>query len=258
MFRKKYFKKWVKYILLLIAFLVIVVSIGLLYLQNQLKKKGEQTFYKSFEIAIPNNYNINGIDVSKYQSYIYWNSVKEMKIDNIDIDFAFVKATEGLADIDDMFNRNWSLLKQHKIIHGAYHYFIATSDGKQQAKNFIKTVKLEKGNLPPVVDVEQVFDVDKLLFLNRLKKCLSELEKHYRVKPIIYTYTEFYNNYLGEEFDTYLLWVAHYTEDKKPNINRNWTFWQHSNTGRVNGITEKVDFNVFNGDSIAFNKILMQ
>ena len=39
---------------------------------------------------------------------------------------------------------------------------------------------------------------------------------------------------------------------EKPVIDRSWTFWQHSETGHVNGIDGYVDFNVFNGDSTAF------
>ena len=257
MTKKKTYKKIINSILLVIGFFILVSSIILGFLKYNLNTKKEQTFYKSFEIAIPDNYSIHGIDVSKYQSYIYWNSVNKMQVDGIHFQFAFIKATEGLKDIDGMFKRNWKLLKQHKLTHGAYHYFIATSNGKLQAYNFIENVKLEKGNLPPVVDVEQSFGLNKTSFKKELMNCLVTLEQHYKVKPIIYSYVEFYNEYLGDEFKKYPLWVAHYTENNKPKITRDWIFWQYSDKGKVEGITEKVDFNVFNGDSIAFNKILM-
>jgi lysozyme len=52
--------------------------------------------------------------------------------------------------------------------------------------------------------------------------------------------------------------VAHYTDENEPDINRNWLFWQHSETGRVNGITEKVDFNVFAGDNKLFSNLLIK
>jgi lysozyme len=230
----------------------------MLYLQYQLEKRSEQTFYKAFGTSIPNNYKLNGIDVSKYQSYIYWTSVKQMKIDNITIDFVFIKATEGLKDVDGMYKRNWQLSKQNNIPHGAYHYFIASKNGKQQARNFIKNVVLQKGDLPPVVDVEQDFDVDEATLKTNVIECLNELEKHYGVKPILYSYIDFYNNFLGKNFDDYPLWIAHYTEKNEPDISRNWLFWQHSESGRVNGITEKVDFNVFAGDSTAFSNLLMK
>jgi lysozyme len=43
------------------------------------------------------------------------------------------------------------------------------------------------------------------------------------------------------------LWIAHYYE-KKVNVNHAWRFWQHNDSGKVNGIKGLVDFNVFNGN----------
>lgn len=258
MFKTAKWKKRLIKLLVLFASITVIVLAAVLYLQYQLEKKSEQTYYRAFGIAIPEKFVMNGIDVSKYQSYIYWTSVKQMKIDSITIDFAFIKATEGVADVDAMFKRNWALSKENNITHGAYHYFIATKSGKLQAKNFIKNVTLEKGDLPPVVDVELDFGLNNKAIKNNLKDCLNELEKHYKVKPILYSYIDFYNSVLGDDFNEYPFWVAHYTEDKKPNINRHWFFWQHSDAGRVNGITEKVDFNVFNGDSLLFQNLLIK
>jgi lysozyme len=51
--------------------------------------------------------------------------------------------------------------------------------------------------------------------------------------------------------------VAHYVNKGKPRIFRDWHFWQYSETGRVNGILSKVDFNVFNGDSVEFRELLI-
>ncbi|MEO7523261.1 MAG: GH25 family lysozyme, partial [Ferruginibacter sp.] len=77
------------------------------------------------------------------------------------------------------------------------------------------------------------------------------------VKPIIYTNADFYRSFLAGRFDNYPLWVAHYLVQNKPRIERNWYFWQHNETGRVNGINGFVDFNVFNGDSVFFKRILV-
>ena len=51
--------------------------------------------------------------------------------------------------------------------------------------------------------------------------------------------------------------MAHYLQPHQPRIRREWSFWQHSEQGRVNGILAKVDFNVFNGDSAAFRALLV-
>jgi lysozyme len=141
---------------------------------------------------------------------------------------------------------------------GAYHFFIATKSGKAQARNFISTVNLDPGDLPPVLDIEQLHGVSPQKMRKEVKDWLDVVEGHYKVRPVIYTYVHFYSHYLAREFDDYPLWVAHYLEKNKPRINRPWIFWQHNETGRVNGITSPVDFNVFNGDSTDFKDLLVQ
>jgi lysozyme len=126
-----------------------------------------------------------------------------------------------------------------------------------QAQNFIKRVELESGDLPPVLDVEQRNGSTVSQLKAEVKKWLETIENYYGVVPIIYTNVDFYNNYLGPEFDKYPLWVAHYYEEQQPRIKRNWAFWQHNDQGNVNGITSKVDFNVFNGDSLEFKGMEM-
>lgn len=250
--------KFIKSLVIALLFFAAIIVVAWFYLQYSLQQKSKQTFYKAFGISIPNNYTINGIDVSKYQSYIYWSSVKKMMIDEINIDFTFIKATEGNNTVDAMFKRNWQLSKENNITHGAYHFFIATRSGKLQAQNFINTVSLQKGDLPPVIDVEEIYNVDETTMKQRLLQCLQIIEQHYKVKPIIYTYADFYEKYLSKDFANYKLWIAHYTNNNKPDIANRWLFWQHSQEGRVNGITEKVDFNVFNGNQQNFEDLLIK
>ena len=125
-----------------------------------------------------------------------------------------------------------------------------------QAENFIDQVELEPGDMPPVLDAEQLNGASAGQLKKEIKKWLEIVENYYQVKPIIYTNVDFYNKNLGVEFDGYPLWVAHYYQTEKPRINRSWLFWQHSDEGRVNGIVSKVDFNVFNGDSLEFKNLL--
>jgi len=180
-----------------------------------------------------------------------------MKVDNIRLHFAFIKATEGNNDHDPYFKRNWKRSKEAGIIRGAYHFFIATKDGKMQARNFIDHVELESGDLPPVLDVEQIFTATPTQLRKEVQAWLDVVENYYSVKPIIYTNVDFYEKYLKGYFDEYPLWVAHYLQPNQPRISRDWSFWQHSETGRVNGIKSKVDFNVFNGDSLEFRSLLV-
>lgn len=213
--------------------------------------------YPEFGIPIPIEYEIHGIDVSRYQHIISWEAVSEMNVRNIRIGFAFMKATEGISNADPFFKRNWNKSKEAGIVRGAYHFFIATKDGKKQAENFIHRVDLQTGDLPPVLDVEETRGVKPEKIRAEMKKWLDAVEYYYGVKPIIYTYIDFYNRNLKGYFDDYPLWVAHYLQPHEPRISRDWVFWQHSEEGRVNGVLSKVDFNVFNGDSMAFKALLV-
>lgn len=241
-----------------ILFALTVYIVVLYLLQQQEEDKAKFTFYPNFNIEIPTGYKIHGIDVSTYQNIIYWPAVKKMNEENVQIGFTFIKATEGLSNTDKQFKRNWLQAKLSGIPRGAYHYFLATKDGKLQANNFIKQVKLEPGDLPPVLDVEELYGVQPQLMKQRVLDWLQTVEAVYKVKPIIYTSADFYNRYLGKDFDEYPLWVAHYFEKYKPRVDRNWQFWQHGSTAHVNGITSTVDINVFNGDSLDFRRMLIQ
>lgn len=214
--------------------------------------------YPGFGIDMPISYTIHGIDVSRHQAVIDWGDVKAMQSRNIKIGFGFMKATEGLETVDVRFKKNWYEAKKAGIPRGAYHFFNAGKSGKGQAQNFIETVHLEPGDLPPVLDVEQIRGTSVVNLQQRVRDWINLVEKHYKVKPIIYTNADFYENYLAGKFDDYPLWVAHYLVKDKPRIRRNWIFWQHNEAGRVNGIRSYVDFNVFNGDSTDFSNLLIK
>ena len=214
--------------------------------------------YPAFGIDIPVNYSIHGIDVSRYQHNIDWKAVQLMEDKKVKIGFAFIKATEGLGRVDNEFRQNWFNAQKALMPRGAYHFFISSKSGKAQAENFIETVKLSKGDLPPVLDVETANGASAADVQQRVKDWLQMIEKNYKVKPIIYTNVDFYKNFLADKFDDYPLWVAHYYVKDKPRIQRKWTLWQHNEKGRVNGINAFVDFNVFNGDSASFRKMLLK
>jgi lysozyme len=222
-----------------------------------LERRAHFVRYPEFGIDIPVNYSIHGIDVSKYQNVIDWLSVKEMKVNDVQIGFVFIKATEGLGNEDAFFQRNWKKAKSAGLARGAYHFFLATKSGKEQAENFINSVTIEPGDLPPVLDVEQAYGVPADKLRERVQEWILTIQNYYGVLPIIYTNVDFYKQYLKDDFDRYPLWVAHYLQKERPRIYRDWNFWQHSEGGRVDGIVTKVDFNVFNGDSIEFRKLLV-
>jgi lysozyme len=238
---------------------VFVALAGIGYLIFLWWKSGQTGMvrYPEFGIPIPSNYGIHGIDVSRYQDRISWEAVQQMEVNGIRLGFAFIKATEGINNVDPFFKRNWKKSKDAGMIRGAYHFFVSTKSGRMQAENFIKNVTLESGDLPPVLDIEQSLLVPPAVLQKEIQDWLNIVQQQYGVTPVIYTNISFYKSYLLGHFDKYPLWVAHYLQPNQPRIMRDWTFWQHSETGRVNGILSHVDFNVFNGDSIQFRALLL-
>ncbi|MNK29741.1 Lysozyme M1 precursor [compost metagenome] len=213
--------------------------------------------YESFNIKIPKKYTVHGIDVSYYQGKINWPKVKSMKEDEVQISFAFIKATEGVLMVDPYFQRNWREAPKSGIICGAYHFFRPRKDGKTQAKFFLQVVNVEKGDLPPVVDIESLDGVSPLKMRAELSDFLNYVELKTKVRPIIYTGLKFYEDYLDTHFSDYPLWIAHYYQPKLRLDNSRWKFWQHSDKAKINGIGHVVDFNAFNGDSLALDKMLV-
>jgi len=243
--------------LLLLLLVIAALAIPAWWWWQQRQEALNFVRYEEFGIDMPVNYAIHGIDVSKFQKEINWEAVRQMQVDKIRISFTFIKATEGITRQDASFKRNWQKAGKAGLIRGAYHFFYATRDPIKQAINFRNIVQLESGDLPPVLDIETHNNQPPAVIRSTARIWLEEMEKAYGVKPIIYTNLRFYNTYLGDEFDEYPLWIAHYYQKERPRVDREWVFWQHSDIGRVNGIKTIVDFNVFRGDSAALMKLCL-
>jgi lysozyme len=190
------------------------------------------------------HYEVQGIDVSHYQSKINWDSIAAQNIS-----FAFVKATEGEAFKDSLYRANWPEMKRVGIKRGAYHFFRPSLSVYKQAKNFMDHVMLEIGDLPPVLDVEVDDDASVDLVVFRIKTWLEMIEHHYNITPIIYTNITYFNKYIAGNLDEYPIWIARYSYSEPIlAFNKQWDFWQYGNRGRLKGIEGDVDFNVFNGN----------
>jgi len=213
--------------------------------------------YESYQIKIPKKYTIHGIDVSYYQGKIDWQKVKEMDEDGVNVTFAFIKATEGVLNVDPYFQRNWREAPKQGIKVGAYHFFRPKKSGRWQANFFLQTVTIEKGDLPPVVDIESLDGVSPDKMRAELNAFLIQIEEKTKVKPIIYSGLKFYQDHLANYYRDYPFWVAHYHQPKLKLASKEWKFWQHSDKARINGVNHVVDFNAFNGDSLQFRKMLI-
>lgn len=201
------------------------------------------------DVSYPEGYEIHGIDISHYQGEIDWAALKNhAMIEKCPVRFVVIKATEGADILDERFNDNFYQAREYGFIRGAYHFWSTKSSAEAQANYFINNVTLETGDLPPVLDVEhKPKDYTDEQFRDSIVKWLEMIEFHYKAKPIIYTYFKFKKKYLDEEiFNEYPYWIAHYYVEKIQ-YDGEWKFWQHTDCGRLPGITGYVDFDIYNG-----------
>ncbi|OXB07642.1 glycoside hydrolase family 25 protein [Flavobacterium pectinovorum] len=188
-----------------------------------------------------------GIDVSEFQGKVDWEEVEILE-EKYPVSFVFIRATAGNDRVDRQFTQNWAGAKENKIMRGAYHYYRPNENSIEQANLFIKTVKLQKGDLPPVLDIERLPKNQSLDSLKKgLKRWLTKVEAHYQVRPIIYTGERYYSDFLKEEFGEYLFWIANYNFYREK-IEDDWLFWQFTEKASLPGINHRVDVNIYNGD----------
>lgn len=196
----------------------------------------------------PQGYEIHGIDISHHQGDINWSKLRHSIIEGCPLRFVIIKSTEGASRVDEKFEDNFYQAREHGLIRGAYHFWSNKSKAREQAYFYLKYAKLEKGDLPPVLDIEHYpQDVKLEDFQRDVLTWLHIVEDRFHVKPIIYTYFKFKEKYLSAPvFDDYPYWIAHYYVDKVE-YKGEWKFWQHTDAGRLSGIHGYVDLDIYNG-----------
>ncbi|TXI62855.1 MAG: glycoside hydrolase family 25 protein [Flavobacterium sp.] len=260
--------RWIFYLISIVLLFFVAIGIykfrdGFLYYLSFKTNKNIATLSKEerkladiriYEVLHKHDEKAIGFDVSEYQSEIDWEQTYHLD-ESFELSFVFIRATAGKNKVDKRFKENWKASKERQLIRGAYHYYRPNENSIEQAENFIKTVKLEKGDLPPVLDIEKLPKSQSIDSLKvGLRRWLKKVEKHYKVKPIIYSGESYYTDFLKEEFSDYPLWIANYNFWRN-HLEDDWLFWQFTEKAQIQGIEGMVDVNIFNGDK---NKLLLK
>lgn len=244
--------KFSKRILITISFLTVLVFIyfSIVFVHWCFYKGYIRMNYPSRHI-----FPIQGIDISHHQGKIDWS-----KINQKNIQFIFIKATEGGDFKDRLFQTYWKEAYKLNIPTSVYHFFTFCRSGKDQAQHFIQEVPKDAITMLPAIDLEFGGNCR----LQRNKNLLAEItdyiqiiENHYQKPVIIYATQDFYQMYLINQFPHNPIWIRDIYRYPKL-IDRPWTFWQYANRGAIEGINGFVDLNVFSGNQKEFNKILTQ
>jgi lysozyme len=212
----------------------------------------ENTDLSSFE---KNGIRTFGLDISHHQGDIDWDSVSTSKHP---IQFVFIRATYGSRRLDRTFEQNWDGSHNRSFLRGVYHYYRPHQSSTSQFDFFKKHVHLRKGDLPPVLDLEENSLFGKANLLEGIKNWLKLAKEHYGVKPIIYTNRDFYLRYFNtNEFKSYHFWIAAYSGRHRV-ADIPWTFHQFTEGMYVKGIEGNVDGNDFNGDRKELEKLTLR
>ena len=238
-------KKNKAFVIILIILAIVLVSV---FLTVFILAKQKKIFINRWFVNEENS--VIGVDVSSYQADIDMNELKKQ-----DIEFIYIKASEGSSLQDSRFTQNWENAEKAGLLSGAYHFFSYDSKGETQAQNFISIVGSDlKGHLIPVVDVEYYGDKEanppqKEDVVRELKVFLDLIEKEYGVKPMIYTRADIYKKYLKGDFDEYKKWISSLYTPISWNYRDEWYIWQYLNRGEFKGYIggEKyIDLNILN------------
>jgi lysozyme len=201
-----------------------------------------------------------GIDVSHWQGEIDWQAVKADGVR-----FVFAKATQN--SVDPRYAQNKAGAEAAGVPFGAYHFadpIGGTANAVAQADLFVDAADLRGRNLLPVLDFETDNGLSPRALRRWARAWLDRVEQRLGVKAIIYTNFYFWRDEVGNPSSFaeqgHPLWIARYDAPGPlvPADNwagNGWTLWQHSSTGRVNGIEGDVDLDWLSGSSLAPLKI---
>lgn len=178
-----------------------------------------------------------GIDVSHYQGEVDWPAVAASGVR-----FAFIKATDGIDDVDPRFARNWTGARAAGMLRSAYHFFRPSLDAERQAEHFLGVVTMDELALPPALDVEVADGLDPSALGQAIRTWLETVGAALGRTPIVYTDPTFWQQHVAADLSAYPLWLACYADQPEvPAPWRTWTFWQHTDAGTVPGVSGPVD-----------------
>jgi lysozyme len=201
---------------------------------------------------------VSGIDVSYHQGAIDWGRVA-----GAGKSFAFVRASAGTLTSDTAYATNRAGARAAGLKVGAYHFGnpdTAANDALNEAHWFLQNATIASGDLVPVLDLEVTNGLSAGELMTWAQTWLTEVEAATGIRPVIYTTPNFWSGSVANTDwfarNGYRVWIAHWTTASQPTVpagnwgGNGWTFWQHSSTGSVPGVSGPVDLDRFNGTTL--------
>ena len=193
------------------------------------------------------NLEYQGIDVSNWQGYIDYRSVRESGIEVV-----YIKASQGTNIKDAYFEINYENAKANGLKVGFYHFLTATNteEAEQEARFFASVISGKTPDCKLVMDYETFGGVG-VQESNEIAQVFLETTRRLTNKDII-IYSDLSNSqsrFSSELAENYELWLAYYSgEERLREIETRWNNYiglQYSDRGRINGISGAVDLDRF-------------
>ncbi len=209
-----------------------------------------ELYNTSYALSPESSLSYKGIDVSDWQGYIDYNRVK-----NAGIEVVYIKSSQGSNWKDPYFEINYQNAKANGLKVGFYHFLTAvnTRQAEQEATFFASVISGKQADCKLAMDYETFQGVD-IETINQISQVFLETVQRLTGKQVI-IYSDLYNasNIFGENLSSnYSLWLAYYGDiDRLENINSTWDNYigvQYSDEGRINGISGRVDMDLFTQD----------
>ncbi len=183
------------------------------------------------------------IDVSSYQGKIDWEKVK------YEIDGVIVRIGFGYITEDTKLQYNIQELNRLKIPYGIYLYSYAENklEALEEAKFTEKLI--EKYNIKPTLgiyyDIEEFYikgkkvNITKEIYQKIIETYINYLNEY---KVNVYTCAKMYKYKFNETTKKYVTWIAQY--NYYFTYKKQYTMWQYTDSGIINGIKGNVDINI--------------
>ena len=195
-----------------------------------------------------------GIDVSEFQGKIDWEKVK-----NDGIEFAILRCGYGMDFLnqDDVeYERNANECERLGIPYGVYlmSYANTVEKARSEAKHVLRLIEGRKISLGVWHDIEDNGTsgaINKETLTNIINTFCNTI-KNAGYKVGVYANLNWLGNKIEKTIkDNYDIWVAQYYS--KCEYEGKYIMWQHTSSGKVNGISTNVDMNILYKDLPVIN-----
>ncbi|MFN0249927.1 MAG: GH25 family lysozyme [Kofleriaceae bacterium] len=153
--------------------------------------------------------------------------------------FAYVRAANGCT-IEAAFSSEWRAMEDARITRGAWQSLRADEDAAEQALRFLKAVELQRGDLPPMLDLEHLAHLSAATIAAMIATWVSVVEPELEARHGVVlravlraTSVSWPADQTAHEVDRYGLWIVdpfNFTTPLTPRARHpdDWTFHQYT------------------------------